>query len=69
MFTLASFALTLLAMLNNQPLYDLATFTYALVLFLFITEFSVCKTGRLQEAVLLFVNAGIGLTWMMGARG
>jgi hypothetical protein len=54
---------------DTQPLYDLATFTYAFVLFLFITEFLVCKTARLQEAVFLFVNAGIGLTWMMGPRG
>ncbi|CBX99526.1 hypothetical protein IAQ61_005217 [Plenodomus lingam] len=54
---------------NNRALYDLATSTYVLVLFLFITELTVWKTARVRESVFPFLNAGVGLTWMMAARG
>jgi hypothetical protein len=54
---------------NNRALYDLATFTYAIVLFLFVTELTVWKTVRPKEAVFPFVNAGVGLVWMVAARG
>ncbi|KAF2849141.1 ergosterol biosynthesis protein-like protein Erg28 [Plenodomus tracheiphilus IPT5] len=54
---------------NNRALYDLATLTYVLVLFLFISELAVWKTARLRESVFPFLNAGVGLTWMMATRG
>jgi hypothetical protein len=54
--------------INNQALYDLATFTYVGVLFLFITEMVVWRTVRLREAVFPFVNAGMGLAWTTLAR-
>ncbi|KAI8932665.1 hypothetical protein NX059_010160 [Plenodomus lindquistii] len=54
---------------NNGPLYDLATMTYALLLVLFISEMTVWKTARLKESVFPLVNAGVGLTWMIAARG
>jgi hypothetical protein len=55
--------------INNQPVYDLAAFTYVGVLFLFITEMLVWKTVRLQDAMFPFTLAGLGLTWTLAARG
>jgi hypothetical protein len=55
--------------INDRALYDLATATYVIVLFLFITESVVWKTARLNDSVLPFVNAGVGLCWMTLARG
>jgi hypothetical protein len=54
--------------INNQALYDLATFSYMGVLFLFITEMVVWRTVRLREAIFPFVNAGVGLAWTVLAR-
>jgi hypothetical protein len=54
--------------INNPALYNLATFTYAAVLFLFTTELVVWRTVRLREAVFPFVNAGVGLAWMLSSR-
>ncbi|KAF2636077.1 ergosterol biosynthesis protein-like protein Erg28 [Massarina eburnea CBS 473.64] len=54
--------------INVRALYNLATFTYVGVLFLFITELLVWKTTRMQEAVFPLINAGVGLFWTVTAR-
>ena len=55
--------------IHNQAVYDLAIFTYAGVLFLFVTELVVWRTVRMREAVFPFINAGVGLTWTVATRG
>lgn len=54
--------------ITSRPLYDLATYTYVGVLFLFITELAIWKTVRMREAAFPFVNAGVGLVWLIAQR-
>jgi hypothetical protein len=54
--------------LNNQPLYDLAMWTYAGVLWLYITEVVIWKTVRPKEALIPWLSAGLGFTWMYVQR-
>ena len=54
--------------IQNEQVYDLAIFTFAAVLFLYITEYAVWKTAGLREALFPFVLAGTALTWMVTQR-
>ncbi|KAK8090484.1 hypothetical protein PG997_005445 [Apiospora hydei] len=52
----------------NPQLYDLATCTFAGVLWLYVTELAAYKTVRMREATFPFVTAGVGLVWMVMQR-
>ena len=55
--------------ITNRPLYNLAILTYVGVLWLFVTETMVYRTIRWRESVIPYLNAGVGIVWMVGMRG
>ncbi|KAI1261527.1 ergosterol biosynthesis protein-like protein Erg28 [Xylariaceae sp. FL1019] len=52
----------------NPQVYDLATLTFAGVLFLYTGEVFVYKTSRMREMWSSFLLAGTGFFWMMAQR-
>lgn len=55
--------------ITNDGLYNLAILTYIGVLWLFVTELLVYRTARMKELVFPFVNAGVGVVWMVSMKG
>ncbi|KAK3382075.1 hypothetical protein B0T24DRAFT_600428 [Lasiosphaeria ovina] len=55
--------------LHNQPLYDLAMWIYAGVIWLYVTEMLVWKTVRLREGSIALATAGPAFVWMFLQRG
>ncbi|KAH0423065.1 hypothetical protein CcaCcLH18_12436 [Colletotrichum camelliae] len=55
--------------ISNPQLYDLAAWTSAGVLFLYLTEFSIWNTVRARELTFPLVTASANLIWMLWARG
>ena len=53
----------------NAPLYDLAALTFAGVLWLYVSEWRLYGTVRAREAAVPLVTSGVGLLWMVLARG
>jgi Erg28 like protein len=51
--------------IGNQQVYDLAIYTFAGVLFLYLTEFGIWKTVGIKEVVLPLTTAGTGMIWML----
>lgn len=54
--------------ISNPELYDLATYTFMGVLFLYSTELLVFRTARFKEVTIPFATAGLGIYWMVTAR-
>jgi len=54
--------------ISNQPVYDLATWTFVGVLVLYVGEFAVWKTSGLREVCFPFLMAGTSLVWMTKQR-
>ncbi|KAF2247232.1 ergosterol biosynthesis protein-like protein Erg28 [Trematosphaeria pertusa] len=55
--------------ITNQAVYDLAILSYVGVLWLFASELLLYRTVRWREAGFPFLNAGVGLIWMVVMRG
>ena len=54
--------------ITNTDVYTLAIFTFAGVLFLYVTELTVYRTVRPKEASIPLVTASLGLSWMLLQR-
>ncbi|KAI0467482.1 ergosterol biosynthesis protein-like protein Erg28 [Xylaria cf. heliscus] len=54
--------------ISNPQVYDLATLTFAGVLFLYAGEVFVFKTARVRETVFSFAMSGSALVWMVAQR-
>ncbi|KAK4183136.1 hypothetical protein QBC35DRAFT_508631 [Podospora australis] len=54
---------------TNPQLYALAQWTFAGVLFLYLTELFVYRTARLKECAFPFVFAGSAMVWTVVQRG
>ncbi|KAK4195443.1 ergosterol biosynthesis protein-like protein Erg28 [Triangularia verruculosa] len=54
--------------IGNQQVYDLAIFTFAGVLILYVGEFAVWRTASLREVMFPFVLSGSSLVWMLAQR-
>ncbi|KAF2689533.1 ergosterol biosynthesis protein-like protein Erg28, partial [Lentithecium fluviatile CBS 122367] len=53
---------------TNQALYDLAILTFIGVAWVFVTELAVHETVGWKEAFIPYVNAGVGIIWLVNMR-
>lgn len=57
------------ANINNSPVYDLAMYTFAGALILYMSECLVWSTVRTRKVIFPLPNFGVGLGWMLLQRG
>ncbi|KAL2160755.1 hypothetical protein VTH06DRAFT_952 [Thermothelomyces fergusii] len=54
--------------ISNRPVYDLAMFSFAGVLALYVGEFAIWKTAAWREVRFPFILSGTSLVWMLAQR-